>query len=66
MVAGIPISAIAVAAGSHPAGAFGLVVVWVAIAAINLGYAISPRGLGRQASDRFDQTSWDEAWPNRG
>src|SRR6202042_167810 len=52
MVLGIPISAIAVAAGSHPAGALGLIVVWMAIAVINLGYAISTRGLGRQAPGR--------------
>ena len=58
MVAGIPISAIAVAAGDHPAGALGLIVVWVAIAAINLGYAMSPRGLGRQASDRSRGNGW--------
>jgi hypothetical protein len=36
---GIPVSAIAVAAGAHPAGFWGLLVVWVAIAVINLGYA---------------------------
>lgn len=36
---GIPISAIAASAGSHPAGIWGLLVVWIAIAAINLGYA---------------------------
>jgi hypothetical protein len=36
---GIPVSAIAVAAGTHPAGFWGLLVVWVAIAVINLGYA---------------------------
>ena len=58
MIMGIPISAIAVAAGTHPAGALGLVVVWVAIAAINLGYAISPRGLGRQAPDRTRGNRW--------
>ena len=58
MVLGIPISAIAVAAGAHPAGALGLIVVWVAIAAINLGYAISTRGLGRQASDRTRGNGW--------
>ena len=58
MVAGIPISAIAVAAGDHPAGALGLIVVWVAIAAINLGYALSPRGLGRQASERTRGDGW--------
>jgi hypothetical protein len=58
MVLGIPISAIAVAAGSHPAGALGLIVVWLAIAAINLGYAMSPRGLGRQASDRTRSDGW--------
>ena len=58
MVAGIPISAIAVAAGTHPAGALGLIVVWLAIAAINLGYAYSPRGLGRQAPDRTGGDGW--------
>ena len=58
MVLGIPISAIAVAAGDHPAGALGLIVVWVAIAAINLGYAMSPRGPGRQASDRPRSDGW--------
>ena len=43
---GIPISAIAVAAGSHPAGIWGLIVVWVAIAVINLGYAAKMRPPG--------------------
>ena len=36
---GIPISGIAVASGSHPAGIWGLLVVWIAIAAIYIGYA---------------------------
>jgi hypothetical protein len=58
MVLGIPISAIAVAAGAHPAGALGLIVVWMAIAAINLGYAISTRGLGRQAPGRTQSNGW--------
>jgi hypothetical protein len=58
MVLGIPISAIAVAAGDHPAGALGLIVVWVAITAINLGYAMSPRGPGRQGSDRTRGNGW--------
>jgi hypothetical protein len=58
MVLGIPISAIAVAAGDHPAGALGLIVVWLAITAINLGYAMSPRGLGRQGSDRTRGNGW--------
>jgi hypothetical protein len=58
MVLGIPISAIAVAAGAHPAGALGLIVVWMAIAAINLGYAISTRGLRRQAPDRTRGDGW--------
>jgi len=40
---GIPISGIAVAAGSHPAGIWGLLVVWIAIAAINIGYAMRLR-----------------------
>ena len=58
MVLGIPISAIAVAAGTHPAGALGLIVVWVAIAVINLGYAMSLHGLGRQAPDRTRSNGW--------
>lgn len=36
---GIPLSAIAVAAGTHPAGLWGLLVVWIAIAVINIAYA---------------------------
>ena len=36
---GIPLSAIAVAAGTHPAGLWGLVVVWIALAVINIAYA---------------------------
>jgi hypothetical protein len=58
LVLGIPISAIAVAAGQHPAGALGLIVVWLAIAAINIGYAMSPHGLGRQAPDRTRSDGW--------
>ena len=58
MVLGIPISAIAVAAGTHPAGALGLIIVWVAIAVINLGYAMSPHGLNRQAPDRTRSNGW--------
>jgi hypothetical protein len=58
MVLGIPISAIAVAAGAHPAGALGLIVVWTAIAAINIGYARSPHGLGRQAPDQTRGNGW--------
>jgi hypothetical protein len=40
MVFGIPVSAIAVAAGQHPAGLWGLLVVWIAIAVINVAYAV--------------------------
>jgi hypothetical protein len=60
MVLGIPISAIAVAAGDHPAGALGLIVVWMAITAINLGYAMSPRGPGRPGSDRTRGNGWQD------
>ena len=38
LILGIPISAIAVAAGRHPAGLPGLFVVWLAIAVINIAY----------------------------
>jgi hypothetical protein len=58
MVLGIPISAIAVAAGDHPAGSLGLIVVWAAIAVINLGYARSLRGPGHQAPDRNAGNGW--------
>jgi hypothetical protein len=40
---GIPLTAIVVAAGKQPAGFAGLVVIWVAIAVINLGYAAKMR-----------------------
>ena len=36
---GIPITAIVVAAGAHPTGIWGLLVVWIAIAVINVAYA---------------------------
>ncbi|HEX4255571.1 MAG TPA: hypothetical protein VH089_10815 [Streptosporangiaceae bacterium] len=38
LVAGIPLSAIAVAAGQHPAGFWGLLVVWISIVAIDIVY----------------------------
>jgi hypothetical protein len=41
MALGIPLSAIALAVGTHPAGIVGLVVVWVAITAINIAYNVS-------------------------
>ena len=43
MILGIPLTAIVVAAGAHPAGFLGVLVVWIAIAAINLGYAARMR-----------------------
>jgi hypothetical protein len=44
---GIPLSAIAVAAGTHPAGLWGLLVVWIAIAVINIAYAVRRPPAGR-------------------
>lgn len=46
---GIPVSAIAAAAGSHPAGIWGLLVAWTAIAVINVANALHnrPRSGGR-------------------
>jgi hypothetical protein len=40
---GIPLTAIVVAAGSHPVGFAGLLVVWIAIAVINVAYAAKMR-----------------------
>ena len=52
MTLGIPISAIAVAAGTHPAGIMGLLVVWIAITAINIAYNVSYTARSRQPPDR--------------
>jgi hypothetical protein len=52
MALGIPISAIAVAAGTHSAGFMGLLVVWIAITAINIAYNASYAGRWRQPPDR--------------
>jgi hypothetical protein len=43
MVLGIPLTAIVVTAGSHQAGLAGLLIVWAAIVAINVAYAIRLR-----------------------
>lgn len=52
MALGIPISAIAVSAGRHPAGLMGLLVVWIAITAINIAYNVSYAARWRQPPDR--------------
>jgi hypothetical protein len=49
---GIPISAIAVAAGQHPAGFMGLLVAWIAIAVINIAYNVSYNARFRQPPSR--------------
>jgi hypothetical protein len=49
---GIPLSAIAVAAGQNPAGFMGLLVVWIAIAIINIAYNVSYNARFRQPSNR--------------
>ena len=36
---GIPLTAITVSAGSHPPGISGLIVIWLAIAVINVAYS---------------------------
>jgi hypothetical protein len=52
MALGIPISAITVSAGSHPAGFMGLLVVWIAIAVINIAYNVSYTARFRQPPGR--------------
>jgi hypothetical protein len=52
MVLGVPISAIAVAAGRHPAGAVGLIVVWTAIAIINVAHNVSHHARLPQSPER--------------
>ena len=39
MAFGIPLTAIAVAAGTHPVGVSGVLVIWIAIAVINVVYS---------------------------
>jgi uncharacterized membrane protein len=51
MALGIPISAIVLAVGPHPAGLLGLLVVWIAITAINIAYNASYAAV-RQPPDR--------------
>lgn len=43
LVFGIPLTAITVAAGAHPVGLPGLLVVWAAIAVINVAYNLGQR-----------------------
>lgn len=43
MVLGIPLTAIAATAGAHPVGLTGVLVVWLALVAINVAYALSRR-----------------------
>ena len=43
---GIPITALVVAAGTQPVGFWGLLVVWIAIAVINVAYAAKLRPPG--------------------
>ena len=38
MAFGIPLTAIAVAAGTHPVGIGGVIVIWIALAVINIAY----------------------------
>ena len=45
MVLGIPLTAI-VATGDHPVGLIGVLIIWLAIAIINVAYAISSRPAG--------------------
>ena len=46
MALGIPLTAIVTSSGANPAGLAGVVVVWLAIAVINMAYAISARRPG--------------------
>ena len=38
IVAGIPLTAIATSVGFHPVGMFGVLIIWIAIAVINVTY----------------------------
>lgn len=49
---GIPISAIAVAAGTHPAGALGLIAAWIAIAVINVACNAGYQARQRRGPER--------------
>jgi hypothetical protein len=40
---GVPLTALTVTAGTHPVGISGLLVIWIAIAVINVAYSRQPR-----------------------
>jgi hypothetical protein len=46
MVLGIPLTAIVATGGEHPVGFVGVLIVWLAIAIINVAYANSSRPAG--------------------
>lgn len=48
LIFGIPLTAITVAAGPHPVGLPGLIVVWAAIAVINVAYNLSQSSKDRR------------------
>ena len=43
MALGIPLTAIVATGGDHPVGLIGVLIIWLAIAIINVAYAISSR-----------------------
>ncbi len=46
MALGIPLTAIVATSGDHPVGLVGVLIIWLAIAIINVAYAISSRPPG--------------------
>ena len=46
MVLGIPLTAIVASGSGHPVGLIGVLIIWLAIAIINVAYAISCRPAG--------------------
>ena len=46
MALGIPLTGIVASSGDHPVGFIGVLIIWLAIAIINVAYAISSRPAG--------------------
>ena len=46
MALGIPLTGIVASSGDHPVGFIGVLIIWLAIAIINVAYAISSRPTG--------------------
>ncbi len=58
MALGIPLTGIVATGGDHPVGLIGVLIIWLAIAIINVAYAISARPPGPPPLKRGSWVQW--------